>query len=61
MGENLREERKYCDLSLYFNNKELLEELKDGNSMETLAERWLAASLKVSDCLTEVVKKFNAP
>ena len=37
----------------------VLEELKDGNSMETLAERWLAASLKVSDCLTEVVKKFN--
>ena len=59
MGENLREERKYCDLSLYFNNKELIEVLREGEGMETLAERWLNVSLKVSDRLTEAVKQFN--
>ena len=59
MGENLREERKYCDLSLYFNNKELIEVLRAGEGMETLAERWLGVSLKVSDRLTEAVKQFN--
>ena len=60
MGENLREERKYCDLSLYFNNKELMEVLREGDGMETLVERWLDVSLKVSDRLTEVVKQFNS-
>ena len=60
MGENLREERKYCDLSLYFNNKELVEVLREGEGMETLVERWLDVSLKVSDRLTEVVKQFNS-
>ena len=59
MGENLREERKYCDLSFYFNNKELIEVLREGEGMETLAERWLNVSLKVSDRLTEAVKQFN--
>ena len=59
MGENLREERKYCDLSLYFNNKELVEVLRAGEGMDTLAERWLEVSLKVSDRLTEAVKQFN--
>ena len=28
MGENLVEERDYCDLSLYFDNKELIKVLK---------------------------------
>ena len=60
MGENLREERKYCDLSLYFNNKQLVEVLRAGEGMETLAERWLEVSLKVSDRLTEAVKQFNS-
>ena len=60
MGENLREERKYCDLSLYFSNKELMEVLREGEGMETLVERWLDVSLKVSDRLTEVGKQFNS-
>ena len=60
MGENLREERKYCDLSLYFNNKELVEVLREGEGMEVLVERWLDVSLKVSDRLTEVGKQFNS-
>ena len=59
MGENLREERKYCDLSLYFNNKELMKVLREGEGMEALVERWLDISLKVSDRLTEKAKQFN--
>ena len=33
--------------------------LREGEGMERLAERWLGEAVKVSDHLTEAIKRFN--
>jgi hypothetical protein len=57
MGENLAESREYCDLSLYFDNRELVEAVRDPGLMEALARRYIAISVQVSDQLTRVINR----
>ena len=61
MGENLKEQRDFCDLSLYFDNKELIEAIKEtprnSEKMQILAKKTLTISVKVSDELNKVIKE----
>ena len=59
MGENLSEKRDYCDLSLYFNNKQLVEAIREPEQMEELVESCLRISVRVSRELNKLIKAQN--
>ena len=48
MGENLSEKRDYCDLSLYFDNKQLVEATREPRLVEELVGRYLRISVRIS-------------
>ena len=59
LGENLSEKRDYCDLSLYFNNKQLVGAIRDTEQMEELVESYLRISVSVSQELSKLIKAQN--
>ena len=55
MGENLSEKRNYCDRSLYFDNKQLVEAIRDPR----LVGRYLRISVRISQELNKLIKAQN--
>jgi len=59
MGENLSEKRDYCDLSLYFDNKQLVEAIREPRLVEELVGRYLRISVRISQELNKLIKAQN--
>ena len=59
MGENLSEKRNYCDRSLYFDNKQLVEAIRDPRLVEELVGRYLRISVRISQELNKLIKAQN--
>ena len=59
MGENLKQSRPFCDLSLYFHPKDLLEALKNPSKMSELSEKILKMSVEVSEELSRQIQDEN--
>jgi len=58
-GEGLKEEREYCDLSLYFNPDKLIQAIQDNTLMADVVKQYLQVSVEVSEAVTENIKSFN--
>ena len=59
MGENLKQSRPFCDLSLYFHPMDLLEALKNPSKMSEFSEKILKMSVEVSEELSRQIQYEN--
>merc|ERR1712059_55096 len=54
MGDNLSQDRQYCDLSLYWHPEDIIECLKNPSMMEGFVDKMMRLSLEMSEELTNV-------